>query len=152
MLTRWFESPSWPALGFGFDFPVLRSVFDDPSWFNGFDAARRQLQGGEAEFEVQDDPTHVVLRAPLPGVSEKDLKIVVQGTTLTIRGEGRSQAPDGYNLLLRERSNRRFAHSFTLSHDLDGHKADARLEDGVLTLRIPKKVEAQPREIQVRVS
>lgn len=153
MLTRWFDSPAWSGLGS--ELSVLRSLLDDDysPFGNRFEHIFRRGAGlSGPRVETADEPEGVVLRAPMPGVSEDGLKVVVHGQTLTIKGEQANPVPEGYQVLLRERSPVRFQQSFTLSTDLDGTRAQARLENGVLVVRIPKRPEMQPKTIDVQVS
>ncbi|MBK8012474.1 MAG: Hsp20/alpha crystallin family protein [Deltaproteobacteria bacterium] len=153
MLTRWFDSPTWS--GFGSELSVLRSLLDDDfsTFGNRFDHIFRRSPGlSVPRVETTDEPEGVALRASMPGVSDAGLKVIVHGQTLTIKGEQANAVPEGYQVLLRERNPVRFQQSFTLSTDLDGPRAQARLENGVLTVRIPKRPEMQPKTIDVKVS
>ena len=59
--------------------------------------------------------------------------------------------PEGMEAIHADVRSTRYQRSFALSSELDGSKIDATLKDGVLTLRIPKREELQPRKIEVRV-
>jgi HSP20 family protein len=101
---------------------------------------------------IYDSGAELRVRAEVPGLSEKDLDISVEQSSLTIRGERAADVPDGYSIHRQERGNRRFARSFTLPCRVDAEKATANLQHGVLELSLPKVVEEQPRQIQVQAS
>jgi HSP20 family protein len=85
-------------------------------------------------------------------VSERDLDISVEQSSLTIRGERRTKAPEGYSVHRQERASHSFARSFALPCRIDAEKATANLQNGILEMSLPKVAEEQPRQIQVRVS
>ncbi len=101
---------------------------------------------------LYDAGSELRLRAEIPGVSEKDLDISVEQAALTLRGERKTEVPEGYSVHRRERGNRSFARSFTLPCRIDTEKVTANLENGVLEMKLPKVAEEQPRQVQVRVS
>ena len=93
------------------------------------------------------------MRADLPGMSQKDVKVSVMGDTLTIRGERRqaSTHKEG-NLRRTERVHGIFERSFTLAAPVKGDQVKASYRDGVLEVRVPKTDEARLREIEVQVA
>ena len=101
--------------------------------------------------DVQEHGDEYVLTASTPGLKADDLSAEVRGDTLTIRGEvqsGKDEQENGY--LLRERRYGKFARTLTLPAELDGAKAEAALENGVLTLRVPKAETARARVIKIK--
>lgn len=100
---------------------------------------------------VVEDASGITLYADLPGVSKDKLQLQVDGDTLTIEGELVLDAPQDMEASHIEVSLPRYKRSFTLSRELDASKVTARLEGGVLSLRIPKAEHAQPRRIEVQV-
>ena len=101
---------------------------------------------------LYDSGVELRLRAEVPGISEKDLDISVEQSSLTIRGERTTEVPEGYSVHRQERGNRSFARSFTLPCRIDAERATANLKNGVLEMTLPKVPEEQPRQIQVQVS
>ncbi len=93
-----------------------------------------------------------ILRAELPGVELKDLEISLTGTTLTIKGERKAenQVPDE-KYYQRERGSGPFGRTVELPHKVDADKVEASLKDGVLSIRLPKAPEIQPRQIEVKL-
>ena len=91
-----------------------------------------------------------VITAGVPGLRAEDLSLEVLGDTVTIRGElPTPEFKEGDETLLHERRTGKFARSLTLPAELDGAKAEAAIENGVLTLRLPKAETAKPRTIKV---
>lgn len=99
---------------------------------------------------LEDTGSAFVLRAEVPGLSEKDLDLNVEGETVTIKGERSTTLPEGYSVHRRERGSQRFARSFALPSAVDSERAEASLQNGVLTVTIPKAQQAQPRKITVK--
>jgi HSP20 family molecular chaperone IbpA len=101
--------------------------------------------------DVLEDDTGLTLLADLPGVPRDKLELKVEGDTLQIEGAIAPQTPEGLEPVYAELRLPRYRRSFTLSRELDAAHIDAKLADGVLTLRIPKRADAQPRRIAVQV-
>jgi len=101
-------------------------------------------------LSVHDTGAALVLRAEVPGMKENDLKIEVNQEVLSLSGERKADAPEGYALHRRERAPVKFARSIALPCKVDAEKASAVLKDGLLTLTLPKAPEAQPRQINVK--
>jgi HSP20 family protein len=94
----------------------------------------------------------LVVKADLPDVDSKNLDIRVENNILTIRGERKFQKQVNENNYLRvERSYGSFARSFSLANTVNTEAIKADYENGVLTLNIPKREEAKPKQIKVTV-
>ncbi|MEO8564873.1 MAG: Hsp20/alpha crystallin family protein [Betaproteobacteria bacterium] len=102
--------------------------------------------------DVIEDSTGITLRADLPGVPREKLNLQVEADTLTIEGEVSFVMPGSMEANYAEVAVPRFRRAFTLSKELDAGKVSAELRQGVLTLRIPKSEQAQPRRIEVKAS
>jgi HSP20 family protein len=106
------------------------------------------------DFEVKETIEGFVFKADVPGIKEKDLEITMTGNRLTISGKReaeKDQSTDTY--YARERCYGGFTRAFTLPDGTDGnHHIRAELNDGVLTLFLPKKPEVQPMRIEVKVT
>lgn len=99
--------------------------------------------------DVKAEDEAYVLSATIPGVSAQDLNIQVVNETVTIQGEIQVERIDEDHYLLSERPSGRFNRVITLPDALDAGKAEAHIENGVLTLRIPKSEEAKPKTIKI---
>ncbi len=118
--------------------PLVRCY--EPTGFNG---------GRRLPLNVRADEEAYVITAAVPGLKPEDLKIEVLEDVVTLRGQiPDTEAHDGY--LLRELSAGEFERSLRLPDPLDASKAEASVENGLLTLRIPKADEARPKTIKVQ--
>jgi HSP20 family protein len=91
-----------------------------------------------------------VVRLEIPCVDPEQLHVEAQGRTLTIRGKRESRAPEGSSFHRRERNAGEFSRSLQMPDSIDVSRAEASHKHGILTLRIPKKEEAKPRQITVK--
>jgi len=101
-------------------------------------------------FNVLDAGSNLVVTADVPGLGDKDLQVSFEDGVLTVAGERKGLAPEGYTAHRRERSDVRFSRSVALPLKVDAEKATASVKDGVLTITIAKAPEARPRQIAVR--
>jgi HSP20 family protein len=102
------------------------------------------------DFEVKETKEAFVFTADLPGVSDKDLQVQLSGNRLSVSGKRESEKveqDDTYYAT--ERTYGSFVRSFTLPDGVDGDKTRAELKNGVLSLTIPKRPEAQAKKISV---
>lgn len=111
-----------------------------------------QLYGGETwpRVNVFDTGSQLVLKADVPGVSEKDLHISLNQGALSISGERKVEKLEGYAAHRRERGALQFSRAFTIPVPVDADKTTATIKDGVLTVTLAKAPEAQPRKIGVQ--
>ena len=93
-----------------------------------------------------------MLTAELPGLRVEDIEITVERDRLTLRGERRIEHPQDASLHRVERRAGAFRRTVQLPLEVDGEKVEAIYRNGVLTLRIPKAPEHQPRRISVKAS
>ncbi len=100
--------------------------------------------------DVLEDSTGITVYADLPGVPKDKLHLHVEGDKLSIEGEIALSVPEGMAPSYAEVNLSRYRRVFTLSKELDPVNVSAELNNGVLTLRIPKAEHAQPRRIEVR--
>jgi HSP20 family protein len=111
---------------------------------------------GPAAFpalNVWEDGEQVHVEAELPGLNLKDLEIYVTGgNQLTVKGERQPCVPDKGVWHRQERTFGSFTRSLTLPFPVDPDKVDARLENGVLLLKLTKHESARPRKIPVKAA
>jgi HSP20 family protein len=101
--------------------------------------------------DIFEDDAGFTVMADLPGVSRERLNVRVDGDSLVI--EGAAEAPVGAEMAMiyGEVLNPLYCRRFTLSRELDPSRIEAKLDNGVLRLNIPKAEAARPRRIEVTV-
>jgi HSP20 family protein len=99
------------------------------------------------DIEEQDDA--YVVEAEVPGVKRGDVNIELIGNELLISGEIKERERVG---IIRRRTRRRgrFAYRVALPEQVDPNEIDAKLDDGVLTVRVPKSQRAQRRRVEIK--
>jgi len=106
-----------------------------------------------APTDVSEDTNSLQISMELPGVDAEDVKLSLENNVLTIRGEKRQQSEENNERVHRyERSYGTFERTFVLPNTVDPEKIEARYENGVLFVTIPKAERARPREIRVNSS
>ena len=101
----------------------------------------------------QNGDHELVLKAELPDVTREDIDITVDKGTLTIKGEKKLSTDVGEDSFHRlERRYGAFSRSFSLPQAVDMAKVSAECRNGVLTVRLPLRDEAKPRQIKVDVA
>lgn len=118
-----------------------------PSLFGG----REQPLAYVPAFDVRESKDGFVFEADLPGFREEDLEINVTGNRITISGKREMEKVEETDTFYAmERGTGSFQRSFTLPSGCDLEHVEATLANGVLTLKVPKTAEAQPRRIAVK--
>jgi len=103
--------------------------------------------------DIYETEHELVVKADLPDIDPKDLDIRVENNILTIRGERKFEKKvNEENYLRVERAYGSFARSFTLANTVNSDAIKAEYQNGVLTLTIPKREEAKPKQIKVNVA
>lgn len=145
-LTRWDPSNEIATMR-----SMMDRLFDRP-----FGRVPAMLRGGEdlgpsgLNVDVYETPESFVVKAAVPGMDPKDVDISVEDDILTIKGEHeQKQDVQEDNYLRRELRWGSFQRSLRLPPTVDAEKADAKFENGVLSLTLPKKPEAQARSIKI---
>jgi HSP20 family protein len=102
--------------------------------------------------DIYETEHELVVKADLPDVNPQDLDIRVENNILTIRGERKFESKvNEENYLRVERSYGSFSRSFQLANSVNSDAIKADYQNGVLTLSIPKREEAKPKQIKVNV-
>ena len=111
----------------------------------------RRTESWIPPVDVMEKDGNLILMASIPGMTDKEIELRVEGQVLTIKGERKSPETTGYTYHQQESRYGSFSRSFTLpdSANLDNIKADYR--NGVLTITIPQKPESKPRTIKVNI-
>lgn len=103
--------------------------------------------------DVVETADAITVRMDLPGHEAKDIHVKVENDVLTVRSERKSEKQEkGETSHRSERSYGLYARSFVLPATVDAQKAEARYENGVLSVTLPKREDAKPRAIAVRVN
>lgn len=130
--------------------------FDRGGAFVEFDALTREIEAAlqrntpdATRLDVREDDAAYVLAAELPGLNAEALKLDVHDRVLTIDAERAIEGPKGYAARHRERTSYRFARTFTLPDNVDAAAISAKLENGALTVTLPKRPAQEPRRITV---
>jgi HSP20 family protein len=135
--------------GSGFGFPSLRRMFDiEPAWRSSFTFSTPAI-------DMSEDDKAYKISAELPGIDAKDIDISVSGDMLVLKGEKRLEKEEtDKNYHFSERSYGSFQRAFELPSSVDSNKLAADFSKGVLTITLPKTVEAQrpAKKIEVKSS
>jgi len=138
------------------DIEKVRSEMD--RLWDTFLFGRPQRRGFEeiAEWlpavDVTETKSEIVVNAEIPGMEAKDIDISLNGGTLTIRGEKKQEKEEkeeAYHLI--ERRYGTFTRSIPLPKEVDSNRASASYKNGVLKVRLPKSVEAEKKEVKIKV-
>jgi HSP20 family protein len=136
--TAWRDEDRSPFVGFRRD---VERLFDEmlTSALPGFGAGRAIAW---PNVEVSESDSEIRISAEVPGMSDKDVELLVDDGVLTIHGERKSETEDkdrGYS----ERYYGRFERRIALPRGVDEEKAKADFRDGMLTVTLPKSAEAE---------
>lgn len=138
------------------DLTSLRTDLDQ--LFDGFLGNRPSYApaGGDdlisPPVDIEESAEGYSIRADLPGVNEKDVKVSLVGDTLTLRAERKRESETKLgNVHRTERLYGTFERTFTLPAPVRGDQVKASYRNGVLEVRVPKAEEARVREIEVQV-
>jgi HSP20 family protein len=144
-IERWHPFPEFMSLRHSMD-----RMFDD-SFVRPSRILSTLGEAGAPTLDVYQTPNDVVVKTILPGLKPEDVSIDITGETLTIKGESKAeQEVKEEDYLYRERRYGTFSRSVILPSELKSDKAEATMEDGVLTLTIPKAEELKPKAIKVK--
>lgn len=101
--------------------------------------------------DIRHEGEMTIVEAELPGVKKENLDITMDNHVLTISANTAEETDEQKGQYhIRERRSGRVSRSFRLSEDADVDNINAELKDGVLTLRIPVKESAKPRQIEIK--
>jgi HSP20 family protein len=115
----------------------------------GFGSMITETAGWSPLVDIEEQEDAYVLEAELPGVKRQDVNIELVGNELTINGEIKERERKG-PLRRRERRMGRFEYRVRLPDQVDAEKIDAKLDNGVLMVKVPKSERAQRRKIEIK--
>jgi HSP20 family protein len=140
-------------------FKEMEEISDRLSRLFGRLPARRE-SGREAmtvadwvpTVDITEDGKEYLIKAEIPEVDKKDVKVTVQEGVLTIQGERKQDKEEkGKKFHRIERSYGSFVRSFTLPDEVAEDKLKAEFKDGILLIHLPKAEKAKPKAIEVKV-
>jgi HSP20 family protein len=106
-------------------------------------------------LNISEDKDNLYVRAELPGIKAAQIELAVEGETLTIKGERKPYSPDSpankFSYHRRELEYGNFSRAVTLPTKIVPDKVNAKAENGILTIILPKAEEVKPRQITVKV-
>jgi HSP20 family protein len=121
----------------------------DTSW-TGSSNARVPSSSAWPRLNLYDEGPNLVLKADVPGLSEKDVQVTLNESGLSISGQRKVVPPEGYSAHRQERPSFTFSRSLTLPCKVNPEQTQALVKNGVLTVTLAKAPEAQPRQIAVQ--
>ena len=127
---------------------AFNDLFNDDVWGRPLPARRSFAPS----VDIGEDDKSYLITADVPGMKPEDLDIQVENNVLTLRGERKYENKSerqGYHRV--ERHYGSFQRSFTLPEGVDADKIEAGVENGILTLRVPKPVASLPKKVKVSV-
>ncbi len=105
---------------------------------------------GEIRVDVTEEEKAYVVRAEIPGAKKDDIRVQIDGNAVSIRADvKKEQESKAGRMLLKETYAGSSTRAFTLAHEIDDKGAVAKLEDGVLTLNLPKRSGAGSRLLPI---
>jgi HSP20 family protein len=130
-----------------------------PATFRSFeDAVARMLNEPRGarpwspSVDIAETEDELVLKADLPEVRLEDVEVRVENQTLTLKGERKFEQDNSVRGFHRiERNYGAFTRSFSVPGTVDSEKVTAELKNGVLTVKLPKKEAAKPRQVKIEV-
>lgn len=126
---------------------LFRGYFVRPMSFEG-----HQTGAGNFRVEVSEGDKAYTLRAELPGVKREDINVTIDGDTVAVSAEAKSEkdVKNGERVLRSERYVGKLYRAFTLGQTMDEASATAKYSDGVLELTLPKKAAVQAKRITIQ--
>ncbi len=110
------------------------------------------LVGEMAPVDFKETDDEYILKVELPGLEKDDVQISLEQNVLTIRGEKKEEDVDENESFHRKEIRYGwFERSFNLPGDINEKKIDAKMKNGVLTIRVPKEESAKPKRIPITV-
>jgi len=128
-------------------FGLVDAVFND--WLGSRAAP---ALASRARIEVSERDNAYEVRAELPGAKREDVAVDIDGgwVSISAKTDAQTERKDGARVLYSERSTESFARSFELPQPVDAAEANAKFENGVLTLTLPKKNGPKTTRVAIR--
>ena len=124
-----------------------------PELFRGFVPAGRQTERTalELRIDVTEAANDYTVQVEMPGMTREDINVEIEGNRVSISGEVKRGGPkkEGEQVLRSERYYGPVSRSFALANEIDEGNSQAKYENGVLTLTLPKKAVASGRKLAI---
>ncbi|WP_447976688.1 Hsp20/alpha crystallin family protein [Candidatus Nitrospira bockiana] len=131
----------------------LNRLLTGRSWPGGGQDESMALPEWAPAVDVMEMDGEFQIRAELPGVEKKDVKLSVEDGVLTISGHRPQEKEEkGTRYHRIERAYGSFARSFRVPDSVDEQKVTAEFTNGVLTIHLPKSEKARPKSVEIRVA
>lgn len=128
---------------------ALRQLVEG-GWFMPRDLLPSAMTAVVIPIDMMDTGPEIIVQTNLPGVKPEEVSVTVVGNTLTIKGTSQQQEEfQGASYLRRERRSTSFTRSMTLPVAVDAEHGEAKFQNGVLTLTLPKAEAVRPKTIKV---
>ena len=131
---------------------AFNDMFNDEFWGRPLSAQPATQRHFVPSVDISEDENSYLVTADVPGMKPEELDIQVENNVLTIRGERKYETQGkqhGYRRV--ERHYGRFQRSFALPEGVSAEAIEANVDNGTLTLRVPKPTVAQPKKVKVNV-
>lgn len=103
------------------------------------------------QINLTEDADKFYVRAELPGVQTDDIEMQATAKNLSITGERKIETEnEGVRYHRREREAGKFSRIITMPTEIDPERIEAKLQDGILTIRVPKAEAVKPRQISIK--
>jgi len=146
------------------DFEQLFGWPDNRRTWSALESFRRQMDQLFQEWEspsayavsvwprtnLYDAGNELIVTAEVPGMTGKDVEVTVHQNVMSLTGKREQVIPEGYSVHRQERGPIEFKRTFSLPCKVDSEKTNAVVKDGILTIRMAKAPESQPRQITVQ--
>jgi HSP20 family protein len=128
---------------------LLRGFFVRPVSFEG---SHGQVASAQFRVDVSENEQAYVVRAEIPGVKKDDINISIDGDQVAISAEikNEKEVKDGERVLRSERYYGKVYRAFALGQPVDENSANAKYNDGILELTLPKKAATQAKRIAIQ--
>ncbi len=133
----------------------LDNMFDD--FFKGFLVRPMRYESAAAKaadikMDVVENPQAYIVKAEIPGVAKDDIQVSIDGNTVSLSAEVKreTEQKEGDKVIHTERYYGRVARSFSLSTEIDDTQAQAKYNNGVLELTLPKKAAASAKTLTIQ--
>jgi len=128
-------------------------AFDD--LFRGFFMRPVRFEGQpdvQIKMDVSEDDKAYTVHAEIPGVSKEDIHVTIDGNQVAISAEikNEKEVKEGEKVLRSERYYGKVSRAFTLGQDVDEAAAQAKYDNGVLELRLPKQIAAKAKRLNIQ--